>query len=770
MQLIFLRRALRAFARHAARYGALLALVAACAFMVTGIVGSSLSVVSAVEESAAAHGVEDGQIAVTSWLPDDVERALTRHGVELERQPSMDFEAEGDGSGSGDVLRVYPVRESIDTLAIEEGRAPASDGEVVLDRRWAEENGVGVGDEVRLGGRTLTVCGVGTTPDYDCCLRDVADPYADSGSFGTAFVAAGTYEGLRGSGEALASEALRYAYRFVSPEGGVAEGDAIEDAADLRDALADGASSAPLVTGVLEASDNPRIGASIDDVRQNVAVGLFAGVLVFALVAYTISVFVVHGIDSERRQIGALRAMGVGRWGLCASYAALPVLVALLGGAAGTVLGASPIGLLVGAASARGYYSIPPVSMTVFPAVVAYGAAMPPVVAAAVALAAVSGRLRGGALALLRGEDGRGGTSWGRARGGRLEGRLGFEASFALRELRSGARGVIAIIAGVFVSLLVLTLALDCAALVSGAAGEVSEGVAYSDRYQLAGPLPGGVPDGAEEAVGEQFSVRRGDLSFTVDLLGVREGSEFFPETSAARPDEVSVSDVAAQKLGLSVGDELVLDAGVTGHAYRLTVVEVVPYASGVTCFMDIDALRELMGLGDGYYNVLFSEGDLDLPTSAVMAHVTKADLERAAGVLAAVMGPLVVVLAALSAVILSIVLYLMTKAMLDRATPSISLLRVFGYTPREIRGLYLDGPLAAVALGTPVAVAAAKALVDAAYPSLISNVAMRCDVTWPVWTYPLIWCAVIGLFLIVRGLHLRFVDKVSPAVVVRER
>ena len=152
------------------------------------------------------------------------------------------------------------------------------------------------------------------------------------------------------------------------------------------------------------------------------------------------------------------------------------------------------------------------------------------------------------------------------------------------------------------------------------------------------------------------------------------------------------------------------------------------------------------------------------------MAHVTKADLERAAGVVAAVMVPLVVVLAVLSAVTLSIVLYLMTKAMLDRATPSISLLRVFGYTPREIRGLYLDGPLAAVALGTPVAVAAAKALVDAAYPSLISNVAMRCDVTWPVWTYPLIWCAVIGLFLIVRGLHLHFVDKVSPAVVVRER
>lgn len=112
MQLIFLRRALRALSRSAVRYGSLLALVAACTFMVTGIVGSSLSVVSAVEESAVAHGVEDGQVAVTSWLPDDVERGLTRRGVELERQSSMDFEVEGDGSGSGDVLRVYPVRES----------------------------------------------------------------------------------------------------------------------------------------------------------------------------------------------------------------------------------------------------------------------------------------------------------------------------------------------------------------------------------------------------------------------------------------------------------------------------------------------------------------------------------------------------------------------------------------------------------------------------------------------------------------------------------
>lgn len=212
------------------------------------------------------------------------------------------------------------------------------------------------------------------------------------------------------------------------------------------------------------------------------------------------------------------------------------------------------------------------------------------------------------------------------------------------------------------------------------------------------------------------------------------------------------------------------LDAGASGHAYRLTVVEVVPYASGVTCFMDIDALRELMGLGDGCYNALFSEGDLDLSASAVMAHVTKADLERAAGVVAAVMGPLVVVLAVLSAVTLSIVLYLMTKAMLDRATPSISLLRVFGYTPREIRDLYLDGSLAAVALGTPVAMVAAKALVDAAYPSLISNVVMRCDVSWPAWAHPLIWCTVIGLFQVVRALHLRSIGRVSPAAVVRGR
>ena len=77
---------------------------------------------------------------------------------------------------------------------------------------------------------------------------------------------------------------------------------------------------------------------------MNKTIGMIAGVLLLVLIAYVLSVFVVHSIDQESAVIGALYALGVKRKELMKQYILLPTLISLIGGAIGTALASTRIG------------------------------------------------------------------------------------------------------------------------------------------------------------------------------------------------------------------------------------------------------------------------------------------------------------------------------------------------------------------------------------------------------------------------------------------
>ena len=74
------------------------------------------------------------------------------------------------------------------------------------------------------------------------------------------------------------------------------------------------------LTLFVTAAENPRILAAADDMVMNKEMGLLAGVVVIALFAYVISVFVVDKINQESSVIGTLYALGVKKRVLLAHY------------------------------------------------------------------------------------------------------------------------------------------------------------------------------------------------------------------------------------------------------------------------------------------------------------------------------------------------------------------------------------------------------------------------------------------------------------------
>lgn len=521
------------------------------------------------------------------------------------------------------------------------------------------------------------------------------------------------------------------------------------------------------LTQFLPAAENPRIGGAADDVEINLYGSGAAGVILMILFTYVISVFVVHTIEQESSIIGALYAMGVTRNQLLVHYLAAPVVVSWLGGVCGLLLSLTPIGCVQQMQDTYLYYSLPQLGVRLPGLLLVYALVMPPVIAAAVNCIVIRKSLSRTALSLLRSEQ----KASHAGRISRIDlGHLSFLPRFQLRQLLRELRSAFAVLGGMFICLLVLMIALDCYVYCDNFNRRSILETTYEYCYTYKYPTEE-VPEGGTPAYAETLRQTSYGYDLDVTMLGIDPGCPYFPEVApTAKKSEVVIASSVAQKFGVGKGDVLVLRDEVNDVNYAFTVTDVVHYASELYIFMDRDAMQELFGRSDDYYNTVFADHALDIDTGLLYATVSRQNIEQASAVFTDLMMPMVILVSVLSVVIFLVVLYLMIKVMIDRASYSISLLKVFGYRTGEVRRLYLDGNFVVVALGALVCIPAAKGLMDIIYPYFVSNVAAGLELSFPPQLYAVIYAGVLACYLLIDLVLVRRLDRMTPAEVLKNR
>lgn len=326
------------------------------------------------------------------------------------------------------------------------------------------------------------------------------------------------------------------------------------------------------------------------------------------------------------------------------------------------------------------------------------------------------------------------------------------------------------VLGGMFICLLVLMIALDCYVYCDNFNRRSILETTYEYCYTYKYPTEE-VPEGGTPAYAETLRQTSYGYDLDVTMLGIDPGCPYFPEVApTAKKSEVVIASSVAQKFGVGKGDVLVLRDEVNDVNYAFTVTDVVHYASGLYIFMDRDTMQELFGRSDDYYNTVFSDHALDIDTGLLYATVSRQNIEQASAVFTDLMMPMVILVSVLSVIIFLVVLYLMIKVMIDRASYSISLLKVFGYRTGEVRRLYLDGNFVVVALGALVCIPAAKGLMDVIYPYFVSNVAAGLELSFPPQLYAVIYAGVLACYLLIDLVLVRRLDRMTPAEVLKNR
>lgn len=513
----------------------------------------------------------------------------------------------------------------------------------------------------------------------------------------------------------------------------------------------------------LPVEDNPRAGASANDQIVNKEVGLLAGVIIMVLITYVISVFVVHSIDKEASIIGALYALGVKRKELIRHYLMLPMIVTFLGGLIGTTLGYSRWGIDIQMGDCYDYFSMPVLEAIYEPYLLVYGIIMPPVVAALVNYFVIRKRLNQPALRLIRGEQKK------RKERDINLGNLGFINRFRIRQMLKELRTSFTVWFGMFVSLLILMIGINCYVLCEHIRVENQEDTRYEYMYTYKYPEEE-VPEGGEACYAETLKKEILGYNLDVTILGIDEDNPYFLATPEEGKSNVVISSAMAQKYDLSEGDKVILTDEEEELDYAFTVQEIVQFSTGFYVFMDIDSMRELFGQTDDYYNVVFADHELEIDSGRLYAVTTKADIEKNSSIFSDMMMPLVTMMSVVSSLIFVVVMYLMMKVMIDRSAFGIALMKIFGYRPKEIRKLYLNGNFYTVALGAAICLPLSKWLMDAMYPMMVANIACGINLTFEWQMYAGIYGGILVLYFIINWLLMGHLKKMIPAEVLKNR
>lgn len=175
-----------------------------------------------------------------------------------------------------------------------------------------------------------------------------------------------------------------------------------------------------------------------------------------------------------------------------------------------------------------------------------------------------------------------------------------------------------------------------------------------------------------------------------VMVYGISDDSKY----SKVQPadGEMLISDGLRDKYKLKNGDTITLDKEYSSDSYKIKVSGVCTYPAALAVFMNEKTYREMFDVEEGYFSGYFSNEKLtDIDEKLIATVVTEEDLTKVSRQLDRSMGQMFYMFEVFALAMFMLMVYLLTKLIIERNTISISMVKILGYENKEINRLYLS-------------------------------------------------------------------------------
>ena len=647
--------------------------------LVSGFLVADTSLHTAYLDAFDKYNIEDGNFAYAEEASDDAIAAIEKDG---KVKVYANFDKEEDTDDFESTFRAFGERNDIDKVCLLDGDMPKADTDVAIDRLYAKNHDLEIGDKFGVAGKNLTISGIVALSDYSTLYQNASDMMFDNDKFGVGVMTDAGFAALR-------ENHLHYNYSWSYDTAPEDDAEAKDMAEDLMPILAENG----MLTNFLPEYLNQAIIFAGDDMGGDMSMILAFLYIVIVILAFVFSITISNNITREANVIGTLRASGYSRGEMVRHYLIMPMLVLLVAAVVGNVLGYTWLEQIF-ANQYLASYGLTTYEVLLNPQAFVLTTVIPLILLFIINFVMLTVKMRISPLQFIRRDL----SKRKKKKAFRLNTKIPIMRRFQMRVIFQNFPNHVMIFFGVFFANFILMFGMILQPMLVHYQNTITDNVLSAYQYILKTPTETET-DGAEKfCFGSLDTLPEKRSSESVSLYGVKPDSDYVKLHSSGK--KVDISTAYAEKYGVEKGDTITLKDPYGSDKYKFEVGGIYDYPSTIAVFMEQDLFRQTFDYDSDYFNAYFSDQKIkDIDDALISTEITVDDLTKTSRQLIRSMGSMMNLFLVFGALMFVLILYLLSKIIIEKNAQSISMVKILGYNNREINRIYLHSTTIVVIL-----------------------------------------------------------------------
>ncbi|MBQ3419556.1 MAG: FtsX-like permease family protein [Erysipelotrichaceae bacterium] len=638
------------------------------------------------------YNVEDGQFVLKSKMNKAQKKIIEADDLIVYEN----FYIEENNANSK--IRIYNSlnRESVDKLCVMSGNLPKEKYEIALDRMYAQNNNIQIGDTIKTENNTYTVSGLLAFVDYACLYESNNDVMFDAISFGIGVVSDDTFATYSSN-----NMSFNYVWKFKEE---------ITDTNELKEVCEDISkriSSCAKLEYFVPRYANIAISFVGEDLVSDYYGMIFFLYILLIILAYINAITISNTIDQEAKVIGTLRAIGYSKKELLKHYLTVPIIITLIGTLIGFLLGNT----ILKQAMLRMYYNSYSLatyedhySLNVFLIVLI----IPILINIVINYMVLKKKLELSPLKFLRNDL----TKIKNKKIIKLSPKISFIKRFQLRVLFQNKKSYITLFLGLFLANFILlfgiafpqminnyeTLAINdmrckytyMLSLPTSSLNEDNKLISTISLINFANQVETDNPDAEKFSAYSLKTYAKLIRNDDVVIYGIQKDSKYYDLDFNNKT--LCISKGFADKYMVKKGETIHLKEAYEEKYYDFIVDDIVDNATVVCAYMDIDYLNEYFDLGKNFFCGYFSDSEItDIDSKYIGNTIDEITLTKLSRQLDVSMSTFMIIMQAFSILVFFVVIFLLSKTIIEKNSNNISLTKILGYKNSEINRIYMN-------------------------------------------------------------------------------
>ena len=688
------KRFLRELKGELAKYIVIFVFMTAVIGLISGFLIADGSMYDTYNKSFEKYNIEDGNFELYSKADESVIDKLEKENVTIyenfyKEEIVVRHNNIKNDEDSQSTLRFYVNREEIDKVDLMEGSLPEDINEIAIDRMYAENNDIKVQDTLTVGSRILKVTGLVALSDYSSLFSDNSDTMFDSLKFGVGVVSQKCFD-------AYDDTHIHYVYSWLydnKPEDD-------KEAKLMADDFVKTISANAILVNYIPQYINQAIHFTGDDIGSDRSMMIVLLYVLIVIMAFVFAVTTNNTIVKEANVIGTLRASGYTRGELLRHYILLPIIVTIFGALVGNILGYTVFKDIF-VATYYGSYSLPTYHTLWNADAFLLTTVVPVIIMLVINIVIIGCRLKLSPLKFLRRDL----SGKQKKKAMRLPA-FRFFNRFRLRIIIQNMPNYITLFIGILFANVLLLFGIMLGPMLTHYQNEITDKLIAKHQYVLK-TLVDVDDNAAEKYCVKTLATIEGRLkSEDVLVYGVKDNSIYVDiNTASLKDNEVYITNGYADKFRIKKGDKITLKEKYDDNEYEFTVKDMYDYPSSFAIFMSDAAFKNVFDKSEDYYSGYFSDNILDIDEKYVATQITLDDLTKVSRQLDRSMGETFNLVKIFAVVLFAVLMFLLTKLIVEKNTTSISMVKILGYSNREISRLYVTSTTIVVVLSVALSI-----------------------------------------------------------------